>query len=154
MPQLIVIRISGTVNIRYDVKKTFELLKLRRRYSATIVPKNNYYLGMLNLAKDHVSWGELNFSTAKMLITKRGRTIYGKSVDDSTAKTEGFKSLDEMVNGIVDGSVQLNKLNTVKQYFNLAPPRGGFKRSTKKPYKVGGVLAENEEILSLVSRMV
>jgi large subunit ribosomal protein L30 len=154
MLQLVVIRVSGTVNIRYDVKKTLELLKLRRRYSATIVPKNNYYLGMLNRAKDHISWGELNFDVTKMLIQKRGKTIYGKSVDDSTAKEEGFKSLDEMVNGVVEGSVQLNKLKTVKQYFNLAPPRGGFKRSTKKPYKVGGVLGENKGILSLISRMV
>jgi len=154
MLQLVVIRVSGTVNIRYDVKKTLELLKLRRRYSATIVPKNDYYLGMLNRAKDHISWGELNFDVTKMLIQKRGKTIYGKSVDDSTAKEEGFKSLDEMVNGVVEGSVQLNKLKTVKQYFNLAPPRGGFKRSTKKPYKVGGVLGENKGILSLISRMV
>jgi len=154
MPQLIVIRIRGTVNIRYDVRKTFELLKLKRRYSATIVPMNDYYLGMLNLAKDQIAWGELNFATAKLLITKRGKTSFGKPVDESTAKAEGFESLDKMVNGIVDGSVQMNKLKTIKHYFNLAPPRGGFKRSTKKPYKVGGVLAENKDILSLVSRMI
>jgi len=154
MPQLIVIRIRGTVNIRYDVRKTFELLKLKKRYSATIVPKNDYYLGMLNLAKDHIAWGELNFATTKLLITKRGRTLFGKPVDESTAKAEGFESLDKLINGIIDGSIQINKFKLIKHYFNLAPPRGGFKRSTKKPYKVGGVLAENKDILSLVSRMI
>jgi large subunit ribosomal protein L30 len=154
MPQLFVIRIRGTVNIRYDVRKTFELLKLKKRYSATIVPKNDYYLGMLNLAKDHIAWGELNFATTKLLITKRGRTLLGKPVDESTAKAEGFESLDKLINGIIDGSIQINKFKLIKHYFNLAPPRGGFKRSTKKPYKVGGVLAENKDILSLVSRMI
>ncbi len=140
--------------MKYNVKKTLELLGLKRRYSATIVPKNEYYEGMLLLAKDHITWGEINFETAKLLLTKRGKTIEGKLVDESTAKKEGFESLDEMVNSIVNGSFKMNQFRTIKPYFNLAPPKGGFKGSTKKPYRVGGILGENKGINQLASRMV
>ncbi|MGQ9780912.1 MAG: 50S ribosomal protein L30 [Nitrososphaeria archaeon] len=154
MAQLVVVRVRGTVNTRYDVKKTLELLKLSRRYRATIVPSNDCYLGMLNLAKDHIAWGEIDFETAKLLFTKRGRTLEGKPVNESVAKLEGFESLDQMVSSVVDGVTKFNQFKKVKQYFCLSPPRGGFKRSTKKPFKAGGVLGENEQILSLISRMI
>lgn len=154
MAQLIVVRVRGTVNTRYDIRKTFELLKLSKLYSATIVPKNNYYLGMLHLAKDHISWGELDFETAKLIFAKRGKTIQGKPVDESTAKAAGFESLDKMIYAIADGTTKMNEIKAVKQYFNLSPPRGGFKRSRKKPFNVGGILGENKQILSLVSRMI
>ncbi len=154
MAQLVVVRVRGTVNTRYDVRKTLELLKLRRLYSATIVPKDSYYLGMLNLAKDHIAWGEIDFETAKRLFVERGRTVEGKRVDESVAKAEGFEDLDKMISSVVDGATKLNQLKKVKQYFNLSPPKGGFKRSTKKPFNAGGVLGENRQILSLISRMI
>jgi len=154
LPQLLVIRIRGTVNVRYNIKKTLELLGLKRRYSATIVPKNDYYNGMLRLAKDYIAWGELDFETAKLLFTRRGKTVDGKPVDESTAKMEGFESLDKMVNAVVDGSFKMNQFRIIENHFSLAPPKGGFKRSTKKPYKVGGVLGENKDINLLASRMI
>ncbi len=154
MSQLLVVRIRGTINVRHDIKKTLELLRLRRRYSATIVPKNEYYLGMLSKAKDFIAWGEIDFETAKQLILKRGKTVGGKPVDDSIAKLEGFNNVDELVKAIVDGVKKFSELKVIKPYFNLTPPKGGFKRSTKKPYQYKGVLGENKEILSIVTRMI
>lgn len=154
MTQLLVIRIRGTINVRYDIKKTLELLRLKRRYSATIVPKNEYYLGMLKKAKDYIAWGEIDFETAKQLLLKRGKTIGGRRVDDSVAKLEGFDNLDELVKAILDGNKKFSELKIIKPYFTLAPPKGGFKRSTKKPYQQKGVLGENKEILAIVARML
>lgn len=154
MPSLLVVRIRGTVNIRYDVKETLRLLRLWRRYSATIIPENDYYLGMLKVAKDQIAWGVLDFETAKLLLTKRGKFIGNKAFDDSLAKAEGFESVDKMIGAIVDGQANLSRFKTIKPYFSLAPPKGGFKRSTKKPYNIKGVLGKNKELMALVSRMI
>ncbi|MEM2950159.1 MAG: 50S ribosomal protein L30 [Nitrososphaeria archaeon] len=154
MSQLLVVRIRGTINVRYDIKKTLELLRLKRTYSATIVPKNEYYLGMLHKAKDYIAWGEIDFETAKQLILKRGKTVGGKPVDDSIAKIEGFNNVDELVKAIVDGVKKFSELKVIKPYFYLAPPKGGFKRSTKRSYQYKGVLGENKEILSIVAKMI
>jgi large subunit ribosomal protein L30 len=48
----------------------------------------------------------------------------------------------------------LSKLKPLKPWFALAPPRHGFKRSTKKLYGQKGVLGKNKELNVIVKRMI
>ncbi|TBR23270.1 MAG: 50S ribosomal protein L30, partial [Candidatus Nitrosotenuis sp.] len=50
--------------------------------------------------------------------------------------------------------ISLNKLKPLKPWFALAPPRSGFKRSTRKTYGEGGILGKNKDLIELVRRMI
>ena len=52
---------------------TMTLLKLDKKYRATILPAKDNTLGMLNKSKHYVSWIELDAGLAKELIDKKAR---------------------------------------------------------------------------------
>jgi Ribosomal protein L30/L7E len=73
MSLLIAIRTKGTINVRKDVKKTLEMLHLKRRFNATILRDSPVVRGMLQKAKDYVIWQELPFEKAVELFRKEER---------------------------------------------------------------------------------
>ncbi|GBC73593.1 hypothetical protein HRbin04_00996 [archaeon HR04] len=143
----LVIRLRGTVNVPYWARHTLALLNLRRRFNATIVPEQEPYLGMLRKVKDHVAWCKVDAGFVKQLLEKRGRGRY------EDINRLGFSSIDELADALASDKVVLSKLN-VKPWFALAPPKGGFKKSSKHMYSDGGILGENKELLELASRMI
>jgi len=48
----------------------------------------------------------------------------------------------------------LSKLNGIKPWFALNPPRGGFKKSVKKQTTQNGILGENVLLIDLVKKMM
>jgi len=52
------------------------------------------------------------------------------------------------------GETVLKEVKGIKPFFALSPPKGGFKRSTRRMYAQGGVLGENPELLSIVEKMI
>lgn len=142
----LVIRLRGTVNVPHWARHTFALLNLERRFNATIVPEREPYIGMLRTVKDYVAWCKVDAGFIKQLLEKRGR------YEDVTKL--GFSSMDELADALANDDVVLSRLEGIKPWFALAPPRGGFKRSSKHMYSAGGILGENEELLELASRMI
>jgi len=68
-----IIRIKGKVGIRKDIEETFARLRLRKKYTCTVVEKTPEIEGMLKKIKDFVSYGEIDEATYKELVEKRGR---------------------------------------------------------------------------------
>ena len=95
---------------------------------------------MLNKVKHYVSWIELDTSLAKELIDKKARKSGYKKITSEDLKELGFASSDELASALTEGKATLSKLKPLKPWFALAPPRYGFKRSTKKLYGQKGVL--------------
>jgi hypothetical protein len=75
----------------------------------------------------------------KKLIEKRGETLEGKKID--------IKKIDKILEDIK------NNKWTIKRFFRLHPPIGGFKKSTKTGYP-NGVLGKNKEIEKLMEKML
>lgn len=121
---------------------------------ATIVPDTPAYRGMLQVVKDYVAWYKADSSTILEILEKRGRMVGGRPLNIDTIKEAGYKSYEELSKALEDSKTTLSKLKNVKPFFSLASPRGGFKRSVKKPYKQGGVLGENPELSALIRRML
>ncbi|MBI4449131.1 uL30 family ribosomal protein [Candidatus Woesearchaeota archaeon] len=123
---LAVIRIRGDVNLGEPIRRTFHGLHLHRRNYLTLVPSSPTYLGMIEKLDPFLTWGEINETTKKELLAKRGEetTINGKK--------------------------------TYKPFFRLAPPRKGFERKgTKKRFSDGGALGyRGEKINDLILRML
>jgi large subunit ribosomal protein L30 len=151
---LLVIRIRGGLNAPRRVEDTLRMLRVHRNNTATIIDDRPDYLGMLQRVKDWVTWGEARPETIKMLLEKRGRTIGGRPLDDGTLGELGFSSIGELAEAIAEGRTQFRKLEVVKPFFRLHPPKRGFKKSIKRSYTDRGELGyRGEAINELAERM-
>lgn len=152
---LAVVRIRGTVNVRRDVQHTLRLLHLNKVNHATLIPSTPHYLGMLQKAKDYITWGEVSKETILKLLKKRGMVVGGKKLTDEYVKQRGFKDLDEVAEKIYSLKLNLKDLDGVKPVFRLHPPSGGFKKTLKRGFSEGGELGyRGGEINRLIEKMV
>ncbi|HWQ17874.1 MAG TPA: 50S ribosomal protein L30 [Sulfolobales archaeon] len=160
MALLAIIRLRGRVDVPPDVEKTLELLRLYRKFHATIYPDSlPGIVGMLRRAAMWITWGEISYETLLELLKKRGRAPGNKRLtDDYIARVTNnkYKSIEELATAIYRGEEMLHKIdNIVKPIFRLHPPSGGFKGSIKKPYGNDGELGyRGQDINDLIRRMI
>ena len=150
----LVVRIRGQADIPYWATTTLSLLKLEKKFRATIIPAKENTLGMLNKIKHYVSWQEIDISTTKELLDKKARKSGYKKITTEDISKIGFKSIDELASSLTEGKTSLSKLSPMKPWFALSPPKKGFKRSTKKLYGQKGILGQNKELSEIVKRMM
>ena len=139
----LVVRICGQADVPYWATTTMSLLKLEKKYRATIIPEKENTLGMLRKIQHYVSWQEVDVETAKELLDKKARKTGYKKVTNEDITSVGFKSMDELATSLAEGKTSLSKLKPLKPWFALDPPRHGFKRSTKRLYGQIGVFGYN-----------
>jgi large subunit ribosomal protein L30 len=150
----LVVRIKGQADCPYWATTTMTLLKLDKKYRATILPAKDNTLGMLRKVQHYVAWVELDASLAKELIDKKARKGGYQKITPEDLKALGFASSEELGKALSEGTATLSKLKPLKPWFALAPPRFGFKRSTKRLYGQKGVLGSNKDLGNLVRNMI
>ena len=150
----LVVRISGQADVPYWAVTTMTLLKLEKKYRATIIPEKDNTVGMLRKIQHYVSWQEIDIETVKELLDKKSRKSGYKKITNEDITSIGFASIDELATALAEGKTSLSKLKPLKPWFALDPPRHGFKRSTKKLYGQKGVLGYNKELSVIVKRMM
>jgi ribosomal protein L30/L7E len=129
-----IIRISGDVKIRDEVRETFRRLGLTRKFSCIVLEKpTKVEMGMLKHVKDFVAFGELDDATYKKLVEIRGKKFKAKK------------------------DVKFPK--DMRMVFRLHPARGGM--NTKQHYSLEhgnikrGVLGNHgNKINQLVEKML
>lgn len=139
MTKIIAIRIRGMIDVAPQVKDTLNNLNLRKKFSCIILDDGPEIIGMLKKAQSRICYGKIDEKTLAELIKKRMKKIPEKEI-------EGFAK------EFIDGKITFEKFN-IKPLFNLHPPRGGFKKSTKLLYP-RGVLGKNDKINELIARML
>jgi large subunit ribosomal protein L30 len=149
----LVIRIKGTVNIPYWANTTLDNLNLDKKFRATIIPENPETLGMLRKIKEVVAWVSIDAPIVREILEKKGRKAGFKPLKESDIPKE-YESIDDLASAIADNRITLSKLERIKPWFALSPPKGGFKRKTKTQYSQKGVLGENKELIEIVKRML
>ena len=162
MPKLYaIIRIRGRADVPPGVKKTLQLLRLHKKFHCVVYPADQPGLkGMLQKAKDWITWGEIDYQTLVELLKHRGRTLGDKPLTDEFVDEKlgryGVKGgIEGLAKALMEGKIKLHKLEIIKPVFRLHPPRGGFKKSTKRPYNDGGELGyRGEAINELIKRML
>ncbi len=153
----LIIRIRGEPDTPPDVKKTLQNLRLLRRYSASLYPADLPGIeNMLRKAQAWITWGEINKETLAKLLEVRGRAPGDKKLTIEYIKEKfGVNSFEELAEKILNGEVVFHKQDAIKPFFRLHPPRGGFKKSIKKPIGSGGEAGyRGEKINDLVLRML
>ena len=153
----LVIRVRSDVGVERSIKETMHMLNLTRVNHAVLVPQNPQYKGMLQKAKDYVTWGEVSEETIGNLLNERGRMSGDKPLTDAAVKENSeFSNIAALAKAIASGENSVKDVEGMKRVFRLHPPRGakgwgGIKRS----FQVGGALgARGEEIEALVARMI
>lgn len=160
MPLLAIVRLRGRVDIPPDVERVLQLLRLYRKFHATVYPDSLPGLqGMLRRAAMWITWGEIGYEVFLELLRKRGRTHGNRALTDdyiATATKGRYKTIEELALSLYKGEAMLHRMDDiVKPIFRLHPPSGGFKGSIKKPYGAGGELGyRGREIDDLIRRMI
>jgi large subunit ribosomal protein L30 len=149
----LVVRIKGTVNVPAWAKTTLANLNLDKKFRATLVAENLETLGMLRKVKDIVAWTSVDADFIKELLERRGKLSGYKPIRKSDLPN-GFESIEELATAIAQNKTSMSKLNSIKPWFALAPPKGGFKQKTKTQFSQNGVLGHNEQLVQLVKNML
>jgi large subunit ribosomal protein L30 len=154
MGKLAVVRVRGGIKARGDVKRTLEMLNLTRINHCAIVDDDPSIRGMLQAAKDYITWGEIEPETLGHLLRKRGRLRGDERLTDEIVKSQTeFSSIQELAEAVCGGRAKLEVIPQLKKVFRLHPPRKGY-RSTKRPVGDFGDLGyRGERINELIMRM-
>jgi len=151
---LLAIRIRGGINVPHRQEDTLRMLRIDRNMTATVLDDRAEYAGMLQHAKDYITWGEPTLETLSLLLKKRGRRVGDHPIEEGALGDLGYESFDSLAKALLDGEVDFGKLEGVKPFFRLHPPSKGFKRSVKRPYNDRGELGyRGEAINELAKRM-
>ena len=71
----LVIRVRGTTGVIKNIADTLDMLRLNRISHAVLVEENPSYEGMLQKAKDYITWGEIDAEfVAAMIASMREMT--------------------------------------------------------------------------------
>lgn len=153
----LVIRVRSDVGVEHSIKETMHMLNLTRVNHATIIPQRPQYAGMLQKAKDYITWGEVSAEMVEKLISERGRLVGDKEVtDEIVAEGTEYSDIASFSAAIASGEAVMKDLDGFKRIFRLQPPAGakgwgGIKRS----FVIGGALgARGDAIEALVERMI
>ena len=66
-----VIRIKGLIGLKKGPKDTLSMLRLHRKMHCVLLKETESMKGMLQRAKDWITWGEIDDDTLRLLILKR-----------------------------------------------------------------------------------
>src|SRR3990172_2019334 len=119
------ILIRSLINKTPDQRKALDVLRLRSRHLCIVLKDTPSNRGMMHKVKDCVTYGEIDYTTFKLLKDKRGETRMDR-----------------------EGKAHMLPV------FRLHPPRGGFERKgIKMPFSLGGALGDRgAQIKELIER--
>ena len=156
---LAIVRIRGLRGVRHSAERTLNQIGgggLHRKHGCVLVADTPSIRGMLQEAKDYITWGDASLTLVEKLFEKRGDTISGKPLSSEISKT-GFASVKELGKAVFEGTLSIKQLREkgVRDVFTLQPPKKGFEGPLKQAYQEGGALGERKEKISqLIERMI
>lgn len=150
-----IIRLRGTQNLNPKTKDTLKYMRLNRVNHAVVLPASETTRGMLQVAKDYVTWGEVDAKTLAAVIQARGRVVGDKPLTEAhLAKSTPHKTFAALAEAIVAGTFTYNKVPDVKPLFRLHPAKNGLE-GIKRSVQNGGALGyRGAEINKLLGKMI
>jgi large subunit ribosomal protein L30 len=152
---LLIVRIRGGIDVPRKIEDTMMMIRVDRNNYATLIQGTPSYSGMLKKIKDCVTWGEPTVETIRLILEKRGMLEGDRRLSEETVKETGYESIEKLAQALHQGEVDLTKVKKLKPFFRMHPPKRGFKRSVKRPYRNKGELGyRGEAINELAEKMV
>lgn len=149
----LVIRIRGTTGVIKNIASTLDMLRLNRISHAVLVPENPSYDGMLQKAKDYITWGEVNVETLTELLEKRAKIVGGDALTEEYLKENtDYSSFEELANALINSELKAQDIN-MKPVLRLHPPRKGYEGIRHSVNEGGSLGYRSEDINNLAKRM-
>ncbi|MBI5073062.1 uL30 family ribosomal protein [Candidatus Woesearchaeota archaeon] len=141
--KIIVVRVRGRVRLLTTIKNTLDMLRLYKTNFCVILDNTPVNMGMIQKAKDYITWGEADSATVEELFSKRGTEYTGPLTDTKGKITYTGRYVE-------------HKGKKYNKYFKLNPPHGGYgRKGIKTHFHMGGALGDRaEKISDLVKRML
>ncbi len=76
MAKLAIIRIRGPLRVSPAVRRTFEQLKLRKKFNCVILEDTPANKGMLQVVSGYITWGEISDDALKLLEKRKTPVCY------------------------------------------------------------------------------
>ena len=97
------VRIRGKINVKPDIKRTLQLLNLTKVNHCVLLEEKPSIKGMLQVAKDYITWGEIDKPILSKLINHRGRLEGDKDLTEQYIKSAtSFNTIDILCQAIID----------------------------------------------------
>lgn len=156
MNKIAIIRVRGNINVRKQVKDTLKMLRLFNVNTCAVLNNTPSNIGMIKIAKDYITWGEIDKETFKLLLEKRGKLPGNKQLTEDYLKEKSKLSIEQFIEEFFNSKKSLKDIPGLKPFFKLHPPKGGFERKgIKFPFSMGGVLGyRKENINKLIKKML
>lgn len=140
--KLAIILVRGMAKSREVIQGTLNLLRLHRKNHCVLAADNPSVRGMLQQAKDYLTWGEITQEMETELMERRGQIYQGRVTDRKGKYT--YRTFFDY-NG-----------KKYKPFFALQPPKKGFgRKGIKVAFRAGGALGyRGEKINDLIKRML
>ena len=148
MKRIAVVKVRGNISVAHSIRDTMAMMNLTRVNHCVVIDDRKQYKGMLQKAKDYITWGEVSAEMLKKMLAKRG-----KVTDEAVAGSTKYKTLDEFIGAYLKFEAEFDEIKT-GPVFRLSPPRKGY-ASTKKAFGQHGSLGNRrEKINDLLVRMI
>ena len=149
-----VIRLRGSIGVPRKIEDTLRMLRLKRVNHCVLLPETDSFKGMLQVAKDYITWGEINKETLVELLKVKLRTKENKRVDEKVLKEiTGYENFKSFAEDLIKGKVKIKNFEELNSVFRLHPPRKGFK-SIKTHWPKGDLGYRGDAINELIKRMI
>ena len=150
-----VLRVRGTVNVTSDIKKTLQLLNLTRVNHCIVVEEKPSTKGMLQVAKDYTTWGEIDKEMLSKLITSRGKLEGDKELTNDYVKSAtSYDNIEKLSQAIIDNKFKYKDIPNVKPIFRLNPPKKGYEGIKRSYINKGALGYRGKDINKLIKRMI
>lgn len=149
------VRIRGIINVNPDIKRTLNLLNLTRANHCVILQEDKSTKGMLQVAKDYITWGEIEKDVLSKLIKSRGRLMGDKQLSEEYLKSStSHNTIDKLSEAIIGSKFKYKEIPNIKPIFRLNPPIKGYE-GIKRSYKNKGALGyRGKDINKLIEKMI
>jgi large subunit ribosomal protein L30 len=153
---ILAIRVRGQVRVRPQIEDTLDKLLLGRLHHARLLPATQSIVGMIEKAKDYVTWGVPTEEVIEKLLLKRGRINGNARLTDAyVKKNSSHASIKALAKAITTGKGFMSDVEGLKPVFRLTPPTKGYKGKRNLPVGMGGITGDRGEGISeLVIRMI
>ena len=149
------IRIRGIVNVKPNIKKTLQLLNLTRANHCVLLEEKESIKGMLQVAKDYITWGEIDKNILAKLLKSRGKLEGDKKLTDDYIKSStSYTTIEKLSEAIIDNKFKYKEIPNIKPIFRLNPPKRGYEGIKRAYTKKGALGYRSKKINNLIERMI
>jgi len=147
-----VIRIRG-VGLRRDIADTLRMLRLDAPNNCVLLQETPSNKGMVEKARDAVTYGEIEKSVLVAMLQKRLRAGNNRVDEKLLKEITGYDSFEKFADALLAGKIKIKDFERLNPVLRLTPPSKGFK-SVREHFPKGDLGYRGKEINELLERMI